>query len=120
MATPWLRKYVAGLSTRRPGFDPRSAHVRIVVGRVAEEQVLFRGLRFSSVHITAPTFHIHLHVDAAFSRREKGCSQGYFQKATLLRKLSSIGGKNAVIDLSTLQRLNTAKGGNHNLRSIQG
>jgi hypothetical protein len=36
MAASWFRNYVAGLSTRRPRFDPRSVHARIVLDRVAE------------------------------------------------------------------------------------
>jgi hypothetical protein len=36
---PWLRRLVAGLSPRRPGFDPGSVHVRFVVDKVALGQV---------------------------------------------------------------------------------
>jgi hypothetical protein len=31
----YLRRLVAGLSTRRPGFEPRPFHVGCVVGRIA-------------------------------------------------------------------------------------
>jgi hypothetical protein len=34
-AVPWLRRLVAGLPPRRPGFDPGSVHVRFVVSKVA-------------------------------------------------------------------------------------
>jgi hypothetical protein len=34
-AVPWLRRLVAGLSPRRPGFDLRSVHVGFVVDKVA-------------------------------------------------------------------------------------
>jgi hypothetical protein len=38
MAVPWLRSLVAGLSPRRPGFEPGSIHVGFV-DKVALEQV---------------------------------------------------------------------------------
>jgi hypothetical protein len=39
-AVPWLRRLVAGLPPRRPGFDPGSVHVGFVVDKVALGQVL--------------------------------------------------------------------------------
>jgi hypothetical protein len=39
MAVPWLRRLVAGLSPRRPGFDPGSVHVGFAVDKVALGQV---------------------------------------------------------------------------------
>jgi hypothetical protein len=39
LAVPWLRRLVPGLSPRRPGFDPRSVHVRFVMDSVALGQV---------------------------------------------------------------------------------
>jgi hypothetical protein len=36
---PQLRRLVAGFPHRRPGFEPRSVHVRFVVDKVALEQV---------------------------------------------------------------------------------
>jgi hypothetical protein len=38
-AVPWLRRLVAGIPPRRPGFDPGSVHVGFVVDKVALEQV---------------------------------------------------------------------------------
>jgi hypothetical protein len=38
MAVPWLKRLVAGLSPRRPGFDPGSVHVGFVVDKLALEQ----------------------------------------------------------------------------------
>jgi hypothetical protein len=35
LAVPWLRRLVAGLPPRRPGFDPASIHVGFVVDKVA-------------------------------------------------------------------------------------
>jgi hypothetical protein len=40
-AVPWLRRLVAGLSPRRPGFNPESVHVGFVVDKVALRQVFF-------------------------------------------------------------------------------
>jgi hypothetical protein len=38
----WLRRLVAGLSTRRPLFSPRSTHVGFVVDKVTLGQVFLR------------------------------------------------------------------------------
>ena len=35
VAVPWLRRSVAGLSPRRPEFDPVSVHVSFVADKVA-------------------------------------------------------------------------------------
>jgi hypothetical protein len=42
----WLRRLVAGLPPRRPGFAPSSVHVGFVVDKVAVGHVFHRGLRF--------------------------------------------------------------------------
>jgi hypothetical protein len=39
LAVPWLRRLVAGLSLRRPGFDPGSVDVGFVVDKVALGQI---------------------------------------------------------------------------------
>jgi hypothetical protein len=59
-AVPWLKRLVAGLSLRRPGFAPWSIHVAFVVHRVALKQVFLRVLRFSPAIIIRPLLHIHL------------------------------------------------------------
>jgi putative component of membrane protein insertase Oxa1/YidC/SpoIIIJ protein YidD len=46
-AVPWLRRLVAGLPLRRPGFDPGSLHVRFAVDKVALGQVFLRVVGFS-------------------------------------------------------------------------
>jgi hypothetical protein len=46
MAVPWLKRLVAGLSQRRPGFATGSIHVGSVVDKVALGQVFLRVLRF--------------------------------------------------------------------------
>jgi hypothetical protein len=57
MAVPWLRRLVAGLPPRRPGFDPGSVHVGFVVDKVALGQVFPRVLRFSPVDFIPPVLH---------------------------------------------------------------
>ena len=39
---PCLRRLVAGLSARKPGFDPRSVHVRFIVDKVANGTGFFQ------------------------------------------------------------------------------
>jgi hypothetical protein len=56
-AVPWLMRLVAGLSTRRPGFDLGSVHVGFVVDKVALGQVFFRVLRFSPANFIPPVLH---------------------------------------------------------------
>ena len=57
LAVPWLRWLVAGLSQRRPGFDPESVHVGFVVDKVALGQVSLRVLRFSPVSFIPSVLH---------------------------------------------------------------
>jgi hypothetical protein len=54
MAVPCFRRLVAGLSPRRPGFDPGSVHVGFVVDNVALGQVFPRVLRFSPINFIPP------------------------------------------------------------------
>jgi hypothetical protein len=58
-AVPRLRPSVAGLSPRRPVFDPRSVHVRFVVHEVALGQISLPVLQFSPVSIIPPMLHTH-------------------------------------------------------------
>jgi hypothetical protein len=50
-------QFLAGPSPRRPGFDPGSIHVGIVVDKVALGQVFPRVLRFSPVNLIPPMLH---------------------------------------------------------------
>jgi hypothetical protein len=52
-----LRRLVAGLPPRTPGFDPGSIHVEFVVDKVALGQVFPRVLRFSPVNFIPPVLH---------------------------------------------------------------
>jgi hypothetical protein len=56
-AVPWLRRLIAGLPTRKPGFDPGSVHVGFVVDKVALGQVFPRILRVSPVSFIPPVLH---------------------------------------------------------------
>jgi hypothetical protein len=47
----WLRRLVAGLSRRRPGFATRTVHVEFAVDRLALGQVFLAVLRLSPVSI---------------------------------------------------------------------
>jgi hypothetical protein len=57
VVVPWLRRLVAGLSPRRPGFDPSPVHVGFMVDKVALGQVSPRVLRFSPVNLIPPVLH---------------------------------------------------------------
>ena len=81
-AVPWLRRSVAGLSPRRPSFDPGSIHVGFLVDKVALEQVppSPRVLRFSlsvSIHrcsITRKNRKKHLIIIfTRFHNKSQGC-----------------------------------------------
>jgi hypothetical protein len=57
-----LRRLIAGFSTRRSGFDPRSDHLRFVADKVALGQVF-------SVYCDFPcqfSFHLLLHILLSF------------------------------------------------------
>jgi hypothetical protein len=53
-AVLWLRRFVAGLLPRRPGFDPGTVHVGFVVDSVALGQGFLRVLRFYPVNFMSP------------------------------------------------------------------
>jgi hypothetical protein len=57
VAAPWLRRLVAGLSSRRPGFDPGSVHVGFMVDKLALGQVSPQVLRFSPVNFIPLVLH---------------------------------------------------------------
>jgi hypothetical protein len=53
----WLRRLVAGLAPRRPGFKPGSVHVGFMVDKVALGQVSLRVLLFSPVSVISRWLH---------------------------------------------------------------
>jgi hypothetical protein len=74
---PWLRRLVAGLAPRKPGFDPRSVPVRSVVNRVALGQVFPCQCHSTSVpYSSSPT--------CCSSQKEKRARPGNLQTSTFL------------------------------------
>ena len=59
---PCLRRSVAGLSLRSPGFDPRPVYVRRVVHKVTVGPAFLQVLRFSPASAILPTLHTHFHL----------------------------------------------------------
>ena len=57
-AVPWLRRLVAGLSPRRPGFNPRSVLVGFVVNKMALRQVHIRTAAMF-LHYIPHRYHFH-------------------------------------------------------------
>lgn len=49
----------AGLSLRKPGFNPRPDHVRFVVDKVASGRVSLLVCRFSPFGVVPPVLHVH-------------------------------------------------------------
>jgi hypothetical protein len=58
---PWLRRLVAGLSLRSPGFALGSIHVGFVVDKVTLGQVFLRVFRFFPVSIITPSFSVRIY-----------------------------------------------------------
>jgi hypothetical protein len=56
----WLRKLVAGLSPRKPGFAPGSVHVGLVVDKVALGQLFLRVLRFPCQYRSSVALHTQI------------------------------------------------------------
>jgi hypothetical protein len=59
-AVPWLRRSVAGISPRRPGFAPGLFRVEFVAEEVALGQVFLQALRVSPVSIIPPVLCTHI------------------------------------------------------------
>jgi hypothetical protein len=88
----WLRRLVAGLSRRRPGFYPESVHMRFVVAEVVLGQVSLRVLRVftSLIHFTNIPYSFSS-TCFAYLKVKRGPNLEILQKAMLFRKLESIG-----------------------------
>jgi hypothetical protein len=84
------------LLTTRSWFNPRPIRTGFVVGRVALVWIFSPVLRLAPVSVIQLMLHNHLHVHVAVSRRTKEGSLETFHKTILLvRKLRSIGYRNA-------------------------
>jgi hypothetical protein len=57
LAVPWLRRLVAGLPSRRSGFDPVSVHVVFLVDKVAMGHGFLCVIRFYPVNFIALVLH---------------------------------------------------------------
>ena len=82
-----------GLSPCRPEFDLRSVHLRLVVDKLALENVYLRILLVSLVSIIPTVLHTHLHTHVALTRRTNGRSLRPLETAMLFRKVENIGQK---------------------------
>jgi hypothetical protein len=71
---PWLRRLVIALSLLSPGFEPRSALVKFLIGKVSVLQVSLRVrvFRLSLVSIISPISHNNFYPRIALKRRTKG------------------------------------------------
>jgi hypothetical protein len=75
-----------GPSPRRPDFDPRPVHMRLVVDNVALERYFLQVFRFSPVSIIPPMLHTNLHLHVAPIGRTNVRSLGTFQKTVPFQK----------------------------------
>jgi hypothetical protein len=76
-----LRRSVAGLSPRRPGFDTRPVYVRTVVDKGALGQIFLPVLRFYPVTTIPLVLHTDIHLQTALMRKLGGRSLGTFKTA---------------------------------------
>jgi hypothetical protein len=59
-AVTWFRRFVAGLTRRRPGFAPGSAHVGFVVDKVELRQGFLQVLPFSCRYHSTTALYTHM------------------------------------------------------------
>ena len=81
------QRSVAGLSPRRPGFDPRE-NCR---GQSGTDTLFLSSISIFPANIIPTMLHAHLHVHVALTGRINGRNLGTFQKTTLFRKSRSNG-----------------------------
>ena len=92
-----LRLLFAGLSSRMPGFDPRSFHVTHVTYKLALNQFFLPVISFSPVS-TIPLFlHTHLHTNTFLIRRKNERSLGTLKQRTALPIFGSFVQKRALL-----------------------
>jgi len=93
----WLRRLVSGLSTRRPGFEFRTVHLKFVVYTVALFLFPPSTLVFPRQHYCTTAPHsIRLHV--AFTKKTNGQSLGTLRKRNaFFRKERSIGQRSVLL-----------------------
>jgi len=81
---PLFGRLVAGLSPQKPGFAPKTDHVRPVMHQVAMGQVSLLVLQISPVSVIPTTLHIHLRIHVALTGRTNERILGTFQKQCFL------------------------------------
>ena len=105
---PGLRLVIAGLSTRRNGFDPGPVRVGFLVDKGALGQVSRRVLRVSLVGIIPLTLHFYLHLNTTFIKKTNGRSLGTFKQSVLCLMSGSIRQKSIFMFLGAFAKLRRA------------
>jgi hypothetical protein len=77
---PLFGRSVAVLSRQKPGFEPKTNHVKPVMDQVALAHVSFLVLQFSLISIIPTTLHTHLQLHVALNRRTNERILGTFHK----------------------------------------
>jgi hypothetical protein len=91
-AVAWLKVLVAGLSSRRPGFDPLSVHVSYIVNEVHWDR--FSSSTWGFLCIIPPVLRTNIQLHVSLTRRTTRQNLRTFQKAAIFRKAGSTGQKN--------------------------
>jgi len=90
----WAKTAGGGdLSPRRPGFDPRSVYLKLVVDKLTLENVYLLIILLSPVSIIPTVLHTHIHIHIALTIRTKGRSLRALETAMFIRKLENTGQK---------------------------
>jgi len=96
-----LRQSVAGLSPLRPGFNPRSVHVRFVLEEVTLEEVILLGISFFPVSIIPPMFRLLLYLHVTRNRTTNGTDLELSKQAITFGNTVAVYGK--VLSLSFIK-----------------
>ena len=80
LAVPSLKRLVAGLSPRRPGFDPRTVPCQTCDGPSGTGTCFSPSTAISPVSIISPVLSTRVHQHIAFTRRSNGRSLETVQK----------------------------------------
>lgn len=73
-SVPWIRQLIAGLSSRRPGFDPSIVHVAFIVEVAALGHFYLTTSGFPTVTFHQCSIFVHWHyISLANDRLRKGC-----------------------------------------------
>ena len=85
LAVPWLRRLVAGLLPRSPGFDAGSVHVGFVVNRVALGQVFHCQFHSTGAPLHVKTKKLSIFITKLHNKPE-GCGASVASAAGHLKK----------------------------------